>query len=96
MAWVGVQAMTNDGLEASRGAPRQLTTGLAHEGLLAGVNADVVVQGRHLLEGSPTVGAAVRLVVRVVEHVLVVALLEGEGLATLCTRVRCLSCCPRG
>lgn len=41
----------------------RLTAGLAHEGFLPRVNADVVVEGGHFLEGPAAVGALVRLIV---------------------------------
>lgn len=44
-------------------ALRRLTASLAHEGLLAGVDADVVVEGGHLLEGPAAIGTLVRLIV---------------------------------
>ena len=46
------------------------------------MDALVVVQRAQLLERAPALRAPVRLLVRVVEHVLVVGLLEGEGFAT--------------
>lgn len=45
------------------GGTWRLTAGLTHEGLLASVDADVVVEGGHLLEGPAAVGTLVRLVV---------------------------------
>ena len=55
------------------------------------MNSLVVLQGGELLESSPAVVAGVGLLVRVVEHVLVVGLLEGEGSSADCARVGGLS-----
>ena len=59
-----------------------LTTGLTNKRSLPAVYSLMVLQGGQLLEGPAANAAGVRLLVRVVEHVLVVGLLEGEGLAT--------------
>ena len=55
------------------------------------MDALVVVQRAQLLERAPALRAPMRLLVRVVEHVLVVGLLEGEGFATDVARVRGLA-----
>lgn len=55
------------------------------------MDANMVMQGGHFLEGAATVGTLVGFVVRVIEDVLMVTLLEGEGLATLATRIGGLS-----
>ena len=59
-----------------------LTTGLTDKRSLTTVDSLVVLQGGQLLEGPAANTAGVRLLVSVVEHVLVVGLLEGEGLPT--------------
>ena len=58
-----------------------LATGLTHKGSLSAMDSLVVLQGGQLLEGPAANTAGVRLFVRMVEHVLVVGLLEGERLA---------------
>ena len=55
--------------------------GGTHKGPLSAVDSLVVLQGGQLLEGPTANTAGVRLLVRVVEHVFVVGLLEGECLA---------------
>ena len=59
-----------------------LAARLALVGSLPAVNALVVLEGGQLLEGPSTLGAGVRLLVRVVQHVLVVRLLEGKCTTT--------------
>ena len=58
-----------------------LATGLTDKRSLTTVDSLVVLQGGQLLERPAAHTAGVRLLVGVVEHVLVVGLLEGEGLA---------------
>lgn len=74
--------------------PTVLTTSLTHKGLFPCVDANMVVQGGHFLEGAATVRTLMGFVVRVIEDVLMVTLLEGEGLATLATRIGGLSYYP--
>ena len=61
--------------------PEALPAGLALKRPLPGVDPLVVLQRGELLEGAAALRASVRLLVRVVQHVLVVRLLEGEGAA---------------
>lgn len=65
-----------------------LTARFALERLLAAVDALVIVQRRHLLEGTSARQAHVRLVIGVVQQVLVVRLLERERFAAMLARVR--------
>ena len=57
-----------------------LATGFTDKRSLTTVDSLVVLKGGQLLEGPAAHTAGVGLLVRVVEHVLVVGLLEGERL----------------
>ena len=59
-----------------------LATGFTDKRSLTTVDSLVVLEGGQLLEGATTNTAGVGLLVGVVEHVLVVRLLEGECLPT--------------
>ena len=56
--------------------PEALAASLALVGSLPAVNSLVILQGGKFLESSPALGAGVRLFVRVIQHVLVIRLLE--------------------
>ena len=68
---------------------KTLAARLADKRSLPCVDPLVVLQGRQLLESFPTIlpCARVRLLVRVVEHVLVEGLLERKGFPTKVARI---------
>ena len=71
--------------------PEALGAGLALVGSLPAVDPLVVLEGGQLLEGPSALRAGVRLLVGVVEHVLVVGLLEREGPPADCALIRGLA-----
>ena len=70
--------------------PETLVTSLTNERSLSSVDSLVVLQSGQFFEGSATVlpSTDIGLIVRVVQHVLVKGLLEGECLATEAACIR--------
>lgn len=68
--------------------PKPLSARFARERPLPGVNASVILQRGQFFKGPAALVASVRLLRRVVQHVLVVRLLEREGFVALRAAVR--------
>ena len=72
--------------------PETFPTSFTDKRPLPAVDPLVVLQGGELLEGASARAARVRLLVRMIQHVLMVALLEGKSFPTEVAGVRGFPC----